>query len=61
MKPLKPGELFYTNHFGSANEFGIILGLHRVKNIYRVMLSSGKTGLLDRSYLLVGDEMCWDE
>ena len=26
-------------------------------HVYRVFLSSGKIGFLDRSYLLVGDEM----
>ena len=61
MRKLSPGDLFYTNHFGSANEFGIILERNQVKNVYRVILSSGKIGLLDRSYLLVGDEMCFDE
>jgi len=54
---VKPGDLFFTNHFGTANEFGIILEFHRVKNVYRVLLSSGRVGLLERSYLLIGDEM----
>ena len=54
---MKPGDLFFTNHFGTANEFGIILEFHRVKNVYRVLLSSGRVGLLERSYLLIGDEM----
>ena len=60
MKPqLSPGTLFFTNTFGSANEFGIVLPSDRElpRNVYRVLLRSGRVGELERIYLLVGEEM----
>jgi hypothetical protein len=61
MKRLKSGTLFFTNHFGSANEFGMVIEDYRprvyMQDPYRVLLASGRVGYLDRTYLLVDEEM----
>lgn len=59
---ISKGTLVFTNFFGFENYFGIILssswmGHNSDGYKYQVLLSSGKTEILDRCYFLVGYEM----